>query len=236
MDSSTRPPLAAVEDIARLMGHSLLRPELTSAQVLEGIQLARRLGVAAVWVRPTDVELAVRHLEGSPVIPASVVGFPHGSQTTSAKLFETRDLLRRGAREIGAVIAISRLVSREFQHAQTELSQISEACHKERARFTVILENAWLTDELKIIALRCAERAEADAVGTSTGFGPGGYTVADIALMRKYLPEETGVEAAGVSTLAQLLEAHQAGCTRVGTEHTATIFEEWKASQPAPTR
>jgi len=236
MDTPTRPPLAASEDVARLLSHSLLRPELTTARVLEGIQLARRYAVAAVSVRPCDVELALRHLEGSTVIPASVVGFPHGSQTTSAKLFEARDLLRRGAREIGVVIATSRLLSREFQHAQTELAQIAEACHKERATVTVILENAWLTEELKIIALRCAERAEADAVSTSTGFAPTGYTAADVALMRKYLPEETGVEAAGgVATLADVLEAYQAGCTRISTTQIAVILEEWKARMVQPT-
>jgi deoxyribose-phosphate aldolase len=228
MDTLTRPPLSASEDLARIIGHSLLRPELTSAQALEGIQLARRYGVAAVSVRPCDVELAVRHLEGSSVIPASVVGFPHGSQTTPTKLFEVRDLLRRGAREIAVTMAISRLLSREFQHVQTELTQISEACHKERATLTAILENAWLTEELKIIALRCAERAEVDSVSTSTGFGPSGYTVPDLALMRKYLPEETGVEAGGVSTLPQAMEAYEAGATRIATAQSGAILEAWK--------
>jgi len=229
--SPAQPPLPSSQDLASRTAHSLLRPEWSTAQVLEGIQLARRLQVGAVLVRPCDVELALRHLERSPVVVASVVGFPHGSQTTSAKLFETRDLLRRGAREIAVVIALSKLVSREFQHAQTELTQIAEACHQERARLTVMLENGWLTDELKIIALRCAERAEADTVSTSTGFGPGGYTISDLALMRKYLPEETGVEAGGVSTLAQAIEAFQAGATRVATTETGSILDEWKASE-----
>jgi len=236
MDSPARPPLAAGEDLARLIGHSLLRPELTSAQVLEGIHLARRYQVAAVAVRPCDLEMAVRHLEGSPVIPASVAGFPHGSQTTAAKLFETRDVLRRGAREVSVVIALSRLLSREFQAVQTELTQIAEACHKERAALTVILENVWLNEELKIIALRCAERAEADSVSTSTGFAPGGYTLADIALMRRYLPNQTGVEACGAATLTNALEACEAGCTRLATTQTAAILDEWKTQRAEPSR
>ena len=95
------------------------------------------------------------------------------------------------------VIAISKLLSREFQHVQMELLQMSELCHKEGALLKVILENAYLTDELKIIACRCCERAEVDFVKTSTGFAPSGYTLPDIALMRKYLPEEIGVKAAG---------------------------------------
>ena len=229
MSPEPRPPLAAPQDLARLIAHSLLRPDLSAAQVLEGIQLARRYGVAAVTVRPCDVESAVRHLEGSTVKTAAVAGFPHGSQTTAVKLFETRDLLRRGAQEVAVVIGISRLLSREFQHVQTELSQLAEACHKERATLTVILENAYLSDELKIIALRCIERAEADCVSTSTGFAPSGYTLPDLALMRKYLPEETGVEAGGVETLAGALEAYEAGCTRFATTQTAAILDEWKA-------
>jgi len=236
METEARPPIESAEALARMIGHSLLRPELSSEHVLAGIQVARRYGARAVWLRPCDVEMAVRHLEGCAVLPASVVGFPHGSQTTSAKLFETRDLLRRGAKEIAAVIATSRLVSREFQHVQTELVQIGEACHHEHAAFTVILEAGWLTDELKIIALRCIERAEADAVSTSTGFAPRGYTAGDLALMRKYLPEETAVEAgSGVVTLDNVLAAYQAGCSRIVTEHTAGILDEWKARQAAAT-
>ena len=229
MDSSPRPPLAAYEDFARLIDHSLVRPELTGGQVLEGLELAKRYGVASVSVRPCDMDLAVRTLQGSPVKPGSVAGFPHGSQNTSTKLFEARDLLRRGAREIDMVIAISSLLSREFQHVQTELSQMSEACHKEGAVLKVILENAYLTDELKIIACRCCERAEVDFVKTSTGFAPSGYTLADVKLMRKYLPEEIGVKAAGgLRTVDQVLEVYEAGCSRIGSTRTAEFLDEWK--------
>ena len=128
------------------------------------------------------------------------------------------------------VIAISKLLSREFQHVQMELLQMSELCHKEGALLKVILENAYLTDELKIIACRCCERAEVDFVKTSTGFAPSGYTLPDIALMRKYLPEEIGVKAAGgIRTVDQALEVYEAGCTRIGTTSTAAILDEWKA-------
>ena len=128
--------------------------------------------------------------------PGSVVGFPHGTQTTATKLYEARDLLRRGAKELDVVVAIPNLLSREFQYVQIELSQISELCHKEGATLKVILENAYLTDELKIIACRCCERAEVDFVATSTGFAPSGCTLADVKLMRQYLPDNIGVKAA----------------------------------------
>ncbi|HTS65557.1 MAG TPA: deoxyribose-phosphate aldolase [Candidatus Acidoferrales bacterium] len=230
-------PLTTVEAFAHLIDHSLVKPELTDEQVVEGLELAKRHAVACVSVRPCDVDLAVRTLQGSLVKPGSVSGFPHGSQNTATKLYETRDLLRRGAREIDMVIAISKLLSREFQYVQMELLQMSELCHKEGALLKVILENAYLTDELKIIACRCCERAEVDFVKTSTGFAPGGYTIGDIKLMRKHLPEEIGIKAAsGLRTVDQVLEVYELGCTRIGTTSTAALMEEWKTrlAPPAP--
>jgi deoxyribose-phosphate aldolase len=230
MDPQPRPPLATYEDFAALIDHSLVKPELTTSQVVEGLDLAKRYRTASVSVRPCDIDLAVRTLGGTPVKPGSVSGFPHGSQNTATKLFETRDLLRRGAQEIDMVIAISKLLSREFQHVQTELSQMSEACHKEGAVLKVILETAYLTDELKIIACRCCERAEVDFVKTSTGFAPSGYTLDDLKLMRKYLPEEIGIKAAGgLRTVDDVLAVYEAGCSRIGTTSTAAILDEWKA-------
>jgi deoxyribose-phosphate aldolase len=109
------------------------------------------------------------------------------------------------------------------------LLQAAEACHKEGALLTVVFENAYLTDELKIIACRLAERAEVDILKTSTGFAPAGYSVDDVRLMRKYLPEETGIEAGpDLQTVEQVLEVHAAGCTRFCTSAAAAILEEWK--------
>ena len=219
-----------------MIDHALVKPELTGAQVVEGLELAKRCRVATATVRPCDIELAVRTLEGSPVRLASVSGFPHGSGNTATKLYETRDLLRRGAKEIDVVVAISKLLSREFQHVQVELLQLSELCHKEGAVLKVILETAYLTDELKIIACRCAARAEVDFVQTSTGFAPTEATVEDVQLLRKHLPEEIGIKAAGdLRTVSQVIEAHAAGCSRIGTDSTAAILEEWKARLAAGT-
>jgi deoxyribose-phosphate aldolase len=230
MDPQARPSLTTIDDIAQMLDHVLLKPELTNAQVVEGLELAKRHHIACVSVRPCDIDVAVRVLEGSPVRLASVSGFPHGSQNTATKLYEARDLLRRGAKEIDMVVAVSKLLSREFQHVQTELLQMSELCHKEGATLKVILENAYLTDELKIIACRCAERAEVDFVQASTGFASSDSTIDDWMLMRKHLPAEIGVKAAGgLHTVDQVLEAYTAGCSRIGTDSTAAILEEWKA-------
>lgn len=230
MDPEARPPLATYEDLARTIDLPLVRPDVPSERISGGLELAKRFGIACASVRPSDIDLAVRLLEGSRVQPGSVVGFPHGTETTATKLYEARDLLRRGAKELDVVVAIPNLLSREFQYVQIELSQISELCHKEGATLKVILENAYLTDELKIIACRCCERAEVDFVATSTGFAPSGCTLADVKLMRQYLPDTIGVKAAGgLRTLDQVLEVYDAGCARVGTGSAAAVLEQWKA-------
>lgn len=230
MDPEVRPPLATYDDLARMIDLPLVRPDVPSERISGGLELAKRYGIACASVRPSDIDLAVRLLEGSRVRPGSVVGFPHGTETTATKLYEARDLLRRGAKELDVVVAIPNLLSREFQYVQIELSQVSELCHKEGATLKVILENAYLTDELKIIACRCCERAEVDFVATSTGFAPSGCTLADVKLMRQYLPDTIGVKAAGgLRTLDQVLEVYDAGCARVGTGSAAAVLDQWKA-------
>ena len=221
-------PLASYDDLAAMIGYSMVRPDLTDEQVVAGIEKAKALKVGFVSVRPADVDLAIRTLGASAVRPGSVCGFPHGSANTATKLYEARDLLRRGAKEIDAVVTTSRLLSREFQHVQMELLQLAESCHKEGAKLTVTFESGYLTDELKIIACVCAERAEADFVKTSTGFGPGHWTANDIQLTRKHLPEEIGVEAEGVQTLDEALEAHRLGCARIRTEAPEAILQAWQ--------
>jgi deoxyribose-phosphate aldolase len=235
VDPEPRPPLVTYEDLARMIDLPLVRPDLTTEQIARGLELARRFGIACASVRPSDIDLAVRLLQGGPVKPGSVVGFPHGTQTTASKLYEARDLLRRGARELDMVVAIPNLLSREFPYVQVELSQMSELCHKEGAVLKVILETAYLSEELEIIACRCCERAEVDFVRTSTGFAPPADAVADVKLLRRYLPDTIGVKAAGgLRTLDQVLEVYQAGCARVGTGSAAAILDEWKARLEAP--
>jgi deoxyribose-phosphate aldolase len=228
------PAPATYEDLARLIDHTLVQPHLTDSQVVDGLGVARRLGLAVAVVRPCDIDLAVRTLQGSSVRPGAVCSFPHGSANTATKLYEARDLLRRGAKAIEMVIGVSKLLSREFQHVQTELLQMAESCHKEGATLTVILETGYLTDELKIIACRCAERAEADFVATGTGFAAV-YSLDDIRLMRKHVPEEMGVTASAVRTLDEALAALEAGAGRIATAEPAALLDEWKR-RLAPTQ
>ena len=213
-----------------MIDHSLLRPELSEEQIIAGCETARSYEVASVCVRPCDTDLAVRQLQNSSVRVGSVVGFPHGSSTTAVKLYEARDLLRRGAREIDMVINIGKLISRQFQHVEMELLQMAEACHQQGALLKVIFENAYLTEELKIVACRICTRSGVDFAKTSTGFAPSGYTLEDLRLMRAHLPESIQLKAAdGVRTLEKALEVYDAGCSRFGATATADILNAWKA-------
>jgi len=221
------PPPASQADVASRIDHLLLAPEWTSVEVGEGLQLARRLGAACAIVRPCDLDIAVRTLAGSEVRPGSVVGHPYGFQNTPTKIFETRDLLRRGARELDIVIAVSKLLSREFQYVQAELQQISDACREANAIMKVILDAGRLTEELKIIACRCCERVGSDFVV--------GESLEDLALLRKYLPEEIQVKMGAVATVDDAAAAIEAGATRLGATDTAAILEAWKARVAATT-
>jgi deoxyribose-phosphate aldolase len=213
-----------------MIDHSLLRPELSETDIVEGCRLAKSYDVASACVRPSDVDAAVRELQGSTVAVGSVVGFPHGSSTTGTKLYEARDLLRRGAKEIDMVLNIGKLRSRAFQYIEAEVLQMTEACHQNGAILKVIFENAYLTDELKIVACRICNRAGVDFAKTSTGFAPTGYTLADLRLMRKHLPEDIQIKAAsGVRSLETAFEVYEAGCTRFGATQTAAILDAWKA-------
>lgn len=191
--------------------------------------MAEAYGIACVSVRPTDVELAARLLGGTRVAVGSIVSFPHGAATTAVKLYETRDLLRRGAKEIDMVVNIGKLRSRQFQYIESEILQVSNACHESGARLKVILENAYLTEDLKVVALKICKRCEADFVKTSTGFAGSGWTAADLTLMKRVLKGECGIKAAGgIDTLEAALEAYSQGADRIGATNTAVILDDWR--------
>ncbi len=215
--------LAGYEDLAGIVVHWLVRPELTAAQVVEGLELAQRYKVAGATVRPCDIDLAARVLRGSPVKPASVCGFPHGWQNTGVKLYELRDLLRRGAREVEWTVATSMLLSREFQHVQTELGQAVEIARAEGVVLKAALDTAALDDELKIIACRSLERAEV----TFASIPP---VMDDVKLVRKYLPEEIGIEVRGeLDSVEQVLDLRDSGCARIATGTTAALLDAFEA-------
>jgi deoxyribose-phosphate aldolase len=233
--SASAEPRLSYQDIAGMIEHPVLRPELSEEEVHTGCEIARQYRIAAVMVRPSDVDRAVEWMRGSGVAVASVVSYPHGCSTTSVKLYETRDLLRRGVTEIDTVINLGKMISRQFQYVEMELQQMAAACHESGALLKVAFENGYLTEDLKTIACKIVKRAEADYARTSTPFGPLPYSMEDVALMKRLLGDRTKIKASGgVRTITDVLELRDAGCARVGTIATVAILEDWKAKLAKP--
>ncbi|GAA2861062.1 deoxyribose-phosphate aldolase [Actinoplanes cyaneus] len=215
-------------NIAKMIDHSLLRPELTTGDVRHGCEIAARRQVASVCVRPSDVALATAALTGTGVLVGTVVGFPHGDTLTSVKAGEARQLVEAGADEIDMVLHIGRLRSGDTAYVHDDIAAVVAAAAGRVVK--VILENAYLSDEQKVAGCRLAEEAGAHFVKTSTGFAPGGATLADIRLMRAAVSPHVEVKAAGgVRSLDTLLALHDAGATRFGATATEAILDDFAA-------
>ena len=203
--------------IAGYIDHTLLKPEASPADIDHLCDEAVEYGFAAVCINPAWVARAARRLYGTGVAVASVVGFPLGANTPAIKAMETRQALRDGAREIDMVINIGALKGGEHDLVRRDIAGVSDACREVGALNKVIIEAACLTDEEKVIACRLAKAARAHFVKTSTGFGPGGATVFDVALMREVVGEKMGVKAAGgIHTADEVRQMITAGATRIG--------------------
>jgi deoxyribose-phosphate aldolase len=216
------------EQVAGTIDHSLLRPELTLEEVAAGCALADRYRVVSVCCRPADVPPVVSLLARSPVAVGTVVGFPHGSSPTAAKVHEARLVRSQGAVEVDMVLNIGWLRSGEPARVEDEVRQVVAAA--DGALVKVILENAYLSDEQKVVACKAVEAAGADYVKTSTGFAPSGASLQDIRLMRASVSPRVKVKAAhGVRTLDALLDVMEAGAERCGATATATILDDFVA-------
>ncbi len=222
------PPAGGYEELAKIIDHTLLDAALTEEEVAEGCALARAYGVASVLVRPSDVELTAGWMESSGVAVGTVVGYPHGSSTTSAKLYELRDLLRRGAREIEAVINLGKIRSRQFSYLEMEWMQMAKACHDSGAVLRLVLESHRLADDLRIIGVKIARRAEVDTVVNATVGGPP-VNLDDLRFLVGRLEPLVKVKASPVATLDEALAAREAGCSRLGATATAAILDAFKA-------
>ncbi len=220
------------EQLAKTIDHSLLRPELTREDVIAGCALARTYNVASVCVKPCHVRLAAEQLQGSDVKVSTVVGFPHGAHLTAIKVAEAKQAMDDGAVELDMVLNIGELRSGNAEYVQADIQAVCEAAHARGAKVKVIFENAYLTDEQKILACHLSEAACADWVKTSTGFAPSGATLEDLRLMRANVSPRVQIKAAGgVRSLDALLAVIDAGCTRCGATATATILEDFKKRQ-----
>lgn len=226
--SSNRPKDAiTTREIAKYIDHSLLRPELTVEELIEGCRIAREYNCISVCVRPTDLPIVKKELAGTDVLITTVIGFPHGSHSTETKVFEAIDAIKAGAVEIDMVLNIGRLRSREFDYVENDIKAVVDAAHARGALVKVIFENCYLTDELKEISCRICEKVGADFVKTSTGYGKSGATIEDLKLMRRVCSPKVQVKAAGgVKTLDAALAVISTGTVRIGTRSTREILDE----------
>ncbi|MBN1261400.1 MAG: deoxyribose-phosphate aldolase [Anaerolineae bacterium] len=214
------------EILARMIDHTLLKPEATPQQVTTLCAEAREHHFASVCVNPVFVPLAARLLSGSDVEVCTVVGFPLGATTTAAKVCETELAIAQGATEIDMVIAIGLLKAGQVAAVRGDIAALAGVCHAHTAILKVILENALLSDEEKALGCRLALEAGADFVKTSTGFAKTGATVADVALMRAAVGPEMGIKAAGgIGAYDDALAMIAAGATRIGASRSLVILQ-----------
>lgn len=217
-------PAGQVSDaIAPCIDHTLLKPEATREQVENLCREAAKYTFASVCLNPAWVPLAADLLRGTGVAVCTVVGFPLGATTTDVKVFEAREAIAQGAREIDMVIHVGALKSKDFAAVERDIAAVARACGN-AALLKVIIEAALLTDEEKVQACAIAKLAGADFVKTSTGFGPGGATLHDVELMRRTVGEDIGVKAAGGirdrDTAEQMIRA---GADRIGASASVQI-------------
>ena len=214
-------------DIAHLIDHTLLKPEASRSDVTKLCKEALRFSFASVCVNPWYVPLAAELLHGSTVKVCTVAGFPLGATLPQVKIYETEQVLKLGAQEVDMVINVGALKSGQDELVALDIHGVVSACHRGGAICKVIIEAALLTADEKVRACQASRRAGADFVKTSTGFGPGGATAEDVALMRAVVGSDMGIKAAGgIRSLEELKKMVSAGATRIGASASIRIVEE----------
>ncbi len=215
------------QDIAKLIDHALLKPQMTRDEVKAGSLTALKYGAASVCARSCDVAFVHDILKGSDVMTGTVIGFPHGTQSTAAKVAETAAAIKDGAAEVDMVIPIGLALSGEYNIVRDDIAAVLKTAHGEGAALKVIFENCYLNDEVIVRLCELCSELEVDFVKTSTGFGTSGAKLADVKLMRAHTRPQTGVKASGgIHTLDELLAMVEAGANRIGASATEAIVEE----------
>jgi deoxyribose-phosphate aldolase len=225
-------------DVSAMIDHTLLKPDATRAEIEQLCREAAEFHFATVCINPVWVAVSAAKLRGTGVGVCSVVGFPLGATTADVKNFETRRAIFDGASEIDMVINVGALKSGDLRTVERDIEAVTDPCRQCGIVSKVIIEAVLLTDEEKITACTLSKAAGADFVKTSTGFGPGGATAADVALMRRVVGAEMGVKAAGgVRDLEGLKAMVAAGASRVGASAGVKIVQQSRGQQatsPAP--
>jgi deoxyribose-phosphate aldolase len=221
--------MISYREIAGMIDHSLLKPTMTDREIVDGCKIAEKYKVASVCVRPSDVRLAAEVLNKSTVLVTTVIGFPHGTTTTHAKVEEAKEAIANGAVELDVVINIGKMKSGEYGYVSSDLKPVVDYAHAHDVKVKVIFENCYLSDEEIIKACEICNELDADWVKTSTGYGTAGADARQIMIMREHSKPTVQVKAAGgVRSLDQAIEMKKLGCTRFGATATVEILEALK--------
>lgn len=224
--SSTLGVIPQDQALAKMIDHTLLKPEATEQEIAQLCYEAKKHGFASVCVNPTWVSLCAQLLKGSRVKVCTVIGFPLGATSSETKAFETETAIRQGATEIDMVINIGALKARDLAFVTRDIEGVVRAAHAHGIIVKVIIETVLLTDEEKTIASLISKEAGADFVKTSTGFAGGGATVHDVELMRRTVGPQMGVKASGgVRTYEDAESMIKAGATRIGASAGVKIIQ-----------
>ncbi len=211
--------------MASMIDHTILKASATEEMIEALCQEAIKYNFASVCINPVFVKLAAKKLSHSNVKVCTVIGFPLGANSPETKAFEATKAVEDGAHEIDMVINVGMLKSGNLKYVEDEISGVVKA--SKGALVKVIIETCFLTDEEKVTACNLAKNAGANFVKTSTGFGTGGATAADVALMRKTVGASMGVKASGgIRSLSETLAVIEAGANRIGTSSGLSIIDE----------
>jgi deoxyribose-phosphate aldolase len=216
-------------EIAKMIDHSLLNPVMTDEDLEKGCKIALDYDVASVCIKPYYLKRCAELLAGSSVAPSTVIGFPQGGNTTAIKVAEAVQALADGGAELDMVVNIGKVLSGDWDYVRQDIRAVVERTHQGGAIVKVIFENCYLADSHKIKLCEICSELGADFVKTSTGYGTGGATHADLILMRKHSAARVKVKAAGgVRTLDSLLEVRALGVSRCGASRTVEMLDECK--------
>ena len=215
------------KQLAKMMDHTILKATATPADVEKICREALEIDAASVCINPCNIELTKRLLEGSGVKVCTVIGFPLGANSTSVKMYETQDAIKRGAEEVDMVINVGALLAGDTDTVYNDIKGVVEAAGGTLVK--VIIETCYLSDDQKKTACELAMKAGADFVKTSTGFGTGGATAHDVALMRSVVGEKLKVKASGgIRTCQNAVEMIEASADRLGVSASIAILEGWE--------
>jgi deoxyribose-phosphate aldolase len=222
-------------DLAKMIDHSLLNPTLTAGDLEAGCKLALAYEVASVCILPYYLRRCAELLRGSTVMASTTIGFPHGGHATAVKAAEAKQAVADGGQELDMVVNISAVLSGQWDYVRQDIAAVVRVAHDAGAKVKVIFENCYLKDEQKIRLCEICGELNADWVKTSTGYGTGGATLEDLALMRKHAPPHVQVKAAGgVRDLDALIKVRELGVSRCGASRTKEMLDECRRRLSLP--